>query len=60
MIQEHETLLPLFMGEVLKRSVGDGGIHFTLSQYENSPPIERQEAPTSPINGGRKEHYDQD
>jgi len=46
-------LPPFFTGEVPRR--GDGGNNITLVQGEKLPPIERQEAPTSPVkNRGRK------
>ena len=57
MVANTQHILPPFMGEEPRR--GDGGLQFSLSQYESLAPIERQEAPTSPVNGGRKVQYDQ-
>jgi len=46
-------LPPPLVGEVPQR--GDGGNNISHMQDEKLPPIERQEAPTSPVNGGRKD-----
>ena len=49
------SFLRFSRGKCRSSCVGDGGTSYSLAQDESYPPIDRQEAPTSPVkNGGRR------
>jgi len=51
MIEQHETLLPsFFMGEVPKRSVGDGGVRLLrTSEFQGKPIVQKRAKARAPI-----------
>ena len=56
MREVHKTIFPPFMGEVLERSVGDGGGAQRLADVKEAGLWPAPPSPlrgTSPINGGR-------